>query len=373
MKVLAVSTWYPTPAAPVVGVFVRKDVQALAKDHEVTLLHLAPPAAYASAPREERDGAVRVIRVPLQLSRPDHLLAAARAVANHLRDADLLHTMAFSTLIPLGLSRPKVPWVHTEHWSGISVPSSFSPAGPYIIPAIAQLLRRPDVVAPVCEFLARPVRRYRRGPVIVVPCIVDRPEIISPRPAPGPKLRMVSVGGLTPGKDPVLAVETVAELRRRGTAASLTWVGDGPLRAAVADRARILGVSEHVLLTGPLPTHDVFAHLAEADVFVLPTRNENFCVSAAEALANGRPVVVGAFGGQTEYVTESVGRLVQARTPAAYADAVLDVRTHLGGVTAAELGADVRARFSEGAVRADYRSVYDEAAAHFTGGRKGRP
>ncbi|HET7398050.1 MAG TPA: glycosyltransferase, partial [Intrasporangium sp.] len=207
MKVLAVSTWFPTPAAPVMGVFVRKDVQALARDHDVTVLHLAPPAAYASAPRQEWDGPVRVRRVPLQLSRPDHLVGAARAVAEAVRDVDVLHTMAFSTLLPLALSRPGVAWVHTEHWSGISVPQSLSPAGPYLIPALAQVLRRPDVVVPVCEFLARAVRRYRRGPVTVVPCIVDRPEVTPSRPAPGPQLRLVAVGGLTPGKDPVLAVE----------------------------------------------------------------------------------------------------------------------------------------------------------------------
>lgn len=369
MKVLAVSTWYPTPAAPVMGVFVRKDVQALAKDHDVTLLHLAPPAAFASAPREEMDGPVRVIRVPLHLGRPDHLLAAARTTARHLRDADLLHTMAFSSLIPLGLVRPHVPWVHTEHWSGISVPRSFSSAGPYVIPAIAQLLRRPDVVAPVCEFLARPVRRYRHGPVSVVPCIVDRPDAVPPRLVPGAELRLVSVGGLTPGKDPLLAVETVAELCRRGTPASLTWVGDGPLRADVADLARALGVAERIVLAGSLPPEKVFTHLADADLFLLPTKNENFCVSAAEALASGRPVVVGAFGGQTEYVTEGVGRLVHDRTPSAYADAVLDVRSRLGDASSEEIGADVRARFSEDAVREGYRRVYDEAAGHFTRGR----
>jgi len=351
------------------GVFVRKDVQALAKDHDVTLLHLAPPAAFASAPREEMDGPVRVIRVPLHLGRPDHLLAAARTTTQHLRDADLLHTMAFSSLIPLGLVRPHVPWVHTEHWSGISVPRSFSSAGPFVIPAIAQLLRRPDVVAPVCEFLARPVRRYRHGPVSVVPCIVDRPDAVPPRPVPGAELRLVSVGGLTPGKDPLLAVETVAELCRRGDPASLTWVGDGPLRADVADRARALGVSQRVVLAGSLPPEKVFTHLADADMFLLPTKNENFCVSAAEALASGRPVVVGAFGGQTEYVTEGVGRLVRDRTPSAYADAVLDVRRQLGDASAEEIGADVRARFSEDAVREGYRRVYDEAAGHFTRGR----
>ncbi len=362
MKVVVVSTWLPTPAAPVTGTFVRKDAQALARDHEVSLIHLAPPTALASAPREELDGAVRVTRIPFRWDRPADLARARSLVMQRLDGADLLHTMAFSSLLPLAFSRPRVPWVHTEHWSGISVPASVSPVGPYTIPLLAQLLRRPDVVVPVCEFLARPVRRYRSGPVQVVPCIVDQPVVVPERRAPGSTLRLVSVGGLVEGKDPLLAVDTVAELLRRGVPAQLTWVGEGPLRGPVLGRAQRLGVADRVSLVGARGRAQVAGHLQDADLFLLPTRHENFCVSAAEALANGRPVVVGAIGGQAEYVDDAVGQLVVSRTPQAYADAVLGVRDRLAGVAAERIAAGVRRRFDEDAVRVGYREVYRYAA-----------
>ncbi|WP_158288641.1 hypothetical protein [Ornithinimicrobium flavum] len=48
-------------------------------------------------------------------------------------------------------------------------------------------------------------------------------------------------------------------------------------------------------------------------------------MSCAEAVVSGRPVVVGATGGQGEYLDPRVGVTVDVQTPGAYADAVEQV------------------------------------------------
>jgi glycosyltransferase involved in cell wall biosynthesis len=62
--------------------------------------------------------------------------------------------------------------------------------------------------------------------------------------------------------------------------------------AVLAKRAREDGVASRVIFTGPLYDDAKAAVLADADVFALPSRNENFANSAAEAVACGIPVII---------------------------------------------------------------------------------
>lgn len=365
MRVLVVTTWLPTPSSPSTGAFVVKDVQALRSlGHEVVVVHLLPGHQGEPDPGGEVAGAP-VVTVPMTTTRPDQVAAAGRRVQSLASSADLLHTMAFSSLLPTVGWRPGVPWVHTEHWSGLTAPQTLPRAWRLVLPTLTPLLRSPDVVTAVCGYLAAPIRRERRGRAVrVVPCVVRPPDRLVERPdGPGTDgvLRLVGVGALVERKDPVLAVDTVAELASRGVRARLTLVGEGPLRSAVQHRADERGVAGQVILTGPLDRAGVLAELARADLFLGPTRGENFFVSCAEALVSGRPVVVGATGGQGEYIAADVGRTVPRQDPRVYADAVQDVLRRAEGLTAADIAATVGDRFSPEAVAAGYAAAYRDA------------
>lgn len=100
-------------------------------------------------------------------------------------------------------------------------------------------------------------------------------------------LRFVSVGRLAPQKDFATLLEALALLPRRDW--TMTIVGDGPDRAALAAHAKRLGIARHVTFTGftdPLP------YLATADIFILSSRWEGLPAVAIEALACGCDLVV---------------------------------------------------------------------------------
>lgn len=353
------------------GTFVEKDVRVLARDHDVEVVHLVAP--HLTDPREadvdtiDHDG-LRVHRIVMSPQRPIQIRRARRLLEPLLAGADLVHTMAFPTLLAFARSRPGAPWVHTEHWSGLTTPATLPATWRLALPALRPLLGRPDVVTAVCDYLARPIRAARQGkPTEIVPCIVPAPAALAPRRPAGRALELVSVGGLIDRKDPLLAVRTLAELVARGHDARLTWAGTGPLHDDVAALAVDLAVADRLTLLGTVDVDGVRAALDAADLFFLPTKADNFCVSAAEALVHGRPVVVGATGGQGEYIDTSVGELVGRQNVRAYADAIERVVTTTSELSAEEVAATIGDRFSPETVRRGYRDVYDLARAERAG------
>src|SRR5690625_7934480 len=93
--------------------------------------------------------------------RPDQVLQAARHLRRALQGVDVVHSMAFSSLLPLALRRPPAPWIHTEHWSALTTPATLPLPARTGLPALSRLLTLPDRVTAVCEFLAHPFRQWR--------------------------------------------------------------------------------------------------------------------------------------------------------------------------------------------------------------------
>ena len=86
------------------------------------------------------------------------------------------------------------------------------------------------------------------------------------------------------------------------------------------DLAARHGVEASVELFGPRP--DVNSFLERADVFVLPTLYETFCLAAYEAARAGVPIVATPVSGVLELVGDEEGGLVVARTPESVANAI---------------------------------------------------
>ena len=114
-----------------------------------------------------------------------------------------------------------------------------------------------------------------------------------------PQTRMVLfLGRLVSKKSPDLLLDAFALWRREtADAANSILVLAGPeendgYSSNLKSRAAALGIGNSVLFTGPLYDDAKWAAYQDADVFVLPSQNENFGNSAAEAMACAVPVIV---------------------------------------------------------------------------------
>jgi glycosyltransferase involved in cell wall biosynthesis len=112
--------------------------------------------------------------------------------------------------------------------------------------------------------------------------------------------RFVFVGNLVPVKN----LERLLEAFARLGSGSLALVGDGPLRPRLEEQARALGVGGSVRFVGEVPGSDVPRWLRAAHAACLVSEREGFGLAAVEALACGRPVVVGRGVGAAQAVTD---------------------------------------------------------------------
>jgi glycosyltransferase involved in cell wall biosynthesis len=88
--------------------------------------------------------------------------------------------------------------------------------------------------------------------------------------------------------------------------AALLVAGDGPDRDLLRRQADALGLSRHVHWLGALPQDETFKLYSVIDIAVVPSLFEGFGLSAAEAMAAGRPVVASAVDGLAEVVQDGV-------------------------------------------------------------------
>ena len=99
------------------------------------------------------------------------------------------------------------------------------------------------------------------------------------------------------------------------------------------DQIRRLGLGDHVTFIGGV--RDLPAHLATADLFVLPSRSEGFSNAIIEAMAASLPVVATDVGGNGEAVRSGVtGTIVPPEDAAALAEAILEMLSDPGRAVA---------------------------------------
>ena len=154
------------------------------------------------------------------------------------------------------------------------------------------------------------------GKLTVADCGVDL-DFFVPRAAAAARAELgwegegpafACVGSLIERKNVVRLADAFESLGR----GRLAFVGDGPLRGALAGRERIT-------VTGRLPQAEVPRWLAACDVLCQPSLIEPFGQATLEAMAMERSVVATTVGGPPEFVGPECGVLVDPEDEAALA------------------------------------------------------
>ena len=134
-----------------------------------------------------------------------------------------------------------------------------------------------------------------------------------------PQPYIVSVGSYIPRKGHRSLLDAFAKVVKRYPSLGLVIVGmDGPERAKLLERAKILELGGSVTLLVNAKPPEVAVVVAGATLCVQPSTAEPFGLAVIEAGACGVPVLVTAVGGHVELITDrkngflfAVGDVVQ--------------------------------------------------------------
>lgn len=120
------------------------------------------------------------------------------------------------------------------------------------------------------------------------------------------RIRLISVGSMNHMyKAQDILIRAVEKLVASGLDIELVLVGDGRYRREHEQYVRSRQLSERVVFTGMLPSGEpVRRQLDEADVFVLPSRQEGLPRAMIEAMARALPCIGSTVGGIPELLDE---------------------------------------------------------------------
>jgi glycosyltransferase involved in cell wall biosynthesis len=105
---------------------------------------------------------------------------------------------------------------------------------------------------------------------------------------------LISLGRIHPKKGLESLLTILPEISRRHPSILLIIAGDGEQSdvRALKNLVQLKNIGSHVLFTGMVEGETKWSALACAEAFILPSKQENFAISVAEAMHSGLPVVI---------------------------------------------------------------------------------
>jgi glycosyltransferase involved in cell wall biosynthesis len=382
MRILAVPSWFPSPEAPLYGIFFAEQTELLAKHAPSAEVHVfAVPRRTLQIPFKRPLIAAQVLgqwwRAPKHAVRTNagnyfvhtfesltwaervahgglvyearRMLRVAREIERTHGPFDVVHAHVTH---PAGFVAEQlarwldVPLVVTEQMSPFPFDDMYDGNGrprPDVMSAIEAATR----VTAVSRAHARSIEQFTDRPIDVLPNFIDETRFAPAARKRSSPFELLSVGHLCEQKGFDVLLRALRVCLDRGVAPRLTIVGKGHLQEPLEALSVELGLSEHVVWLGAPDRSTMPEVYRGADAFVLASRHESFGIVVIEALASGLPVVATECGGPEETVTPECGALVPPEDPVAFADAIAEI---------------MRRPFDSGEIRRYFESHYSAAA-----------
>jgi len=313
MRILCVTPWFPAFPGAHSGNFILDSVNALEElGHRVKVLVVQPwhpgwaawlhkdwggpklqPEAHSPSLALEQ---VRYLSVPrnhlLKLSnwtfRARVIPAIIRATQRFKPDVILAHTELVGLAgVECGKAQrvPVAVVLHGINTSArLNTPTQLNRVGM----ALASSDRVVLVGEPLVAYFAPIVGKTSHFRIVHNGFRLPMAEECADRAAWGCPLRFASVSNLHEGKGIDLNMQALGTLNQMGYSDwTYTVVGDGRERGSLQALAKDLRIDAQVRFVGAVRHDEVYGHLAQADVFALPSYREAFGVAYLEAMACG--------------------------------------------------------------------------------------
>ena len=250
-----------------------------------------------------------------------------------------------------------IPLVGMEHWSVLNKEK---------LPVYARFrgqiaYQGADKIIAVSESLKQQIYKHFHKDSVVVHNMVAG-EYIN-KSLPNNKFtgtfRLVAVGSLIHRKGFDILLNALSLLDADHIKWSLSIIGEGIERTRLQELIFTLNLGAKVQLLGSKTKGEVISILDQSDIFVFPSRSENFSVAVLEALSRGLPVIATICGGIKECINESNGILVPVEDSQALAKAIVDMCNNMSCYNRFKIAEDCKVLFSPDVIAKRLTNIFE--------------
>jgi len=399
-KILFIVSWYPSVTNPVLGIFTKRQVEAVSKFCDVAVLFVDkdPQMKKNVDVKTSCEGKILTVRVYYRESKIRfslvrkmvHLLRflwasyhGLRIIREKFHRPDVIHlndVIFPNGLIALILELLKgIPYVVTWHEdTPVRIVRGLEEERRMWKVKHKLVLKKSNAVIVDSTAMRNAMLKLKLHPEpLIVPNVVS-PEILSSKP----------IKKIVAEKKKIVLISRLDDRQKNisGLIKSLSWiyndlgrkdfelhiVGDGEDRTyleALSKELTLLGRS--VFFHGYLPEEEKVKLLRESHFHVLNSNFEGFSVATAEAIACGIPVIVTRCGGPEDFVNEDAGLLIEPNNPKDLESAIIYMLDNWHKYDSERMKEYAKKMFSYEAVGKQIYEVYRNIITKWGGGYGG--
>lgn len=332
MKVLFLTSWYPTPTQPHYGVFVKEHAKAIHRQRGVSLTVVAfviqksKKHWHKTITDTYDEEGIRTILIEIQTRWKDvlyhlpmwqyRLFDKAFTPQYGTLHFDIVHS---NVVLPAGYighrwaKKQHIPHIITEHWSKVTSWKKNT-----LFHLLAQrVYGHATAILPVSDFLKKKIaQQFTLAPSVshIIPNIVDTKTFTFKAKKSNPQtIRLITIANWsfqnTPTKLPELLIEAIKMLQQDyHKRIEITFVGDGNKLPMLQKLCSTKNIQATFVGYATKPTINQLLHAS--DFLVHCSTIETFGLTIVEALLTGTPVICSSVGALPEKIDNTNGVLV---------------------------------------------------------------
>lgn len=247
-----------------------------------------------------------------------------------------------------------IPLIGIEHWSELGK----TPIKPYIIPIAKHTYDHVDQLISVSAALQQSIKEQIGNDSIVVHNMVGKEFFYKSSTTPRP-FTFVATGSLIHRKGFDLLPIAFNEIKHLlPNDWQMIIIGSGEEYIALQQQIEHAKLQNHIHLVGQKNKKQIVQILQNSDVFILPSRGENFSVAVLEALACGLPVIASITGGIRECINQQNGILFPVDDTHALADAIQTMYNNRENYDHQLIANDCQARFAPAVIAQQLTDIF---------------
>jgi glycosyltransferase involved in cell wall biosynthesis len=381
-NVLFLTKWYPNPADPQLGIFIKKHAQAVALYATVYLVYVFQDESVVGNydMRISQSDAFTEIKVAVKpntsvfkpiINGYRYLKANRMAIAEVRKRAGKIdivhaHVLLRSAVIAFIINvLYNIPYVVTEHWTGY-VSGKFQQQSFFKKWLSRKVLKRAKAVTTVSNSLQKSMQgqglkaNYYTVPNVVEAVVFDSKMLKNT--GLSDKIKVLSVADLEDGHKNISgAIKAIASIQQRFKNIEYHIIGDGSDKQLLTQLADSLqGGGDFIFFHGRKPNEYVYDFMQHVDFVLINSNYETFSVVAAEALANGKPVISTVCGGPEEFITPDFGILIEPNNQLMLEEALVKMLNTYKSYDAPTLRNYILNKLSYKVVGEQFCGIYDK-------------